>query len=380
MPKYLTFLHVLLLSLTMHRLSFILLSVFFLSSAEVKATDPTKQTSSSRPNIFFKVEGSPYSGPWVYNGKVHEDHLLSFAENGHIPAIVDAAKRYLSGDGLEQNTGDAWYWLKRAQQNGGDISSITPNSLNQFLKDMNEDERWWLTYLAHYHDDLDLSEISIPPSFGPLTKLVPAPLSDQEIAIFIDKFKGLSRKTHGKAYNDVERELVSRTAGIRFFTNVSIDGQPRPFGMSDEEFTRRKCNFHQAVAKILPQNSELKGEHLRRKDNALVSLFPKNISSRSQKDAARYVSGVLQTGRLCPNRESMGMLEALAWAKELEKMAPDDLRTLAAEHLKTSTSTSAERYKPDQNLLTPEQKHAVFMHYKLAKTIRKFADVLKQSN
>lgn len=325
---------------------------------------PSMADETRLQHLVSQAARNQYQGHWVYDGKLNEHHLLSFAESGHLPAIEDAAKRYLNGNGVERNLGTAWYWLKRAQQVGIDIASITPKSLNQLLKDMNRDERWMLAYLAHYHDDLDLSGITIPPPFWPLTENVPALLSDQEVSMFIDKFKGLSRKKDNRAYNAVERDLFSQTAGMRYLGNVSIDGQTRPFGMGKDEFARRKCNHYRAIEKIFPKGRDLRGEHLRQKDYALSSLF--------QESAARYVSDVLNTGQLCPNLESEAILKALAWAKGLEAMTAGDLRALAAEHLKKSGSALSDRYRPNQSITTPENEFQLFMHYKLAKTIRKF--------
>lgn len=333
---------------------------------------PSMANEAGLQDLNSKADRNPYQGHWVYAGKVHEKHLLSFAESGHLPAIVDAAERYLNGNGVEQNLGTAWYWLKRAQQAGIDTSSITPKTLNQLLKDMNDDERWLLAYLANYHDDLDLSEITIPPSFGPLTESVPAPLSDQEVTMFINKFNGLSRKTHSKAYNAVERELFGRTAGMHFFNNISTDGQIRPLGMGKDAFVQRKCNYYRAIEKIFPQGRDIRGEHLRQKDYALASLF--------QEGAARYVHDVLQTGQLCPNRESEGIIAGLAWAKELEAMATDDLQALATKHFNKSGSANPDRYEPNSNIATPENEFELYMHHKLARTIRKFADLLEQQN
>lgn len=317
-----------------------------------------------------------YLGHWVYDGKLNEQHLLSFAEKGHVPAIIDAAQRFLHGDGVEQDTGTAWYWLKRAQQVGVDISSITPKTLNNLLKKMSEQDRYSLIYLARYHDDLDLNGVAIPASFRALTPEVPAPLTDQEVVTFIEKFNGLNRRGHNQAYMDVEIELGMRATGIRFVGNISIDGQLKPLGMSDDEFARRKCNFNRAIAAIQPYQHKLDANKLRQKDNALTSLLPKSASFQFSDVTAQYVRDVLQTGRFCPNPESEGIKAALVWARELEKMTSVDLHVLAEEHFKMSGSMSMDQFQMGRSIETPEEEYELFLHYNLASTIRKFVDFL----
>lgn len=304
-----------------------------------------------------------------HDGKLWEWQLRRLAEKGYTPAIVDMARRYLSGDGVDKDLGEAWYWLKRAGQENVDTSSITQKPLNQLLEEMNEGERWSVTYFAHYYDDLDLSDVTIPPAFRPLSAKIPDPLSDQEVAAFVKKFKGLSRKTDNKIYNSMERELVTRTVGIRYIGNISIDGQIRPFGMEKDEFTRRKCNFHRAIGKIFPLGRDLIGEHLRRNELALSSMFDKS--------AARYVKDVLQGGRLCPNPKSKAISKALVWAKGLDQMSPAALRELAAIHIEKSESVSKTRYTPDPNN-NLDNEFELFMHFTLAKTLRKFAEFKEQ--
>lgn len=311
------------------------------------------------PAEFNRAQGYETS-----DGEFSEFFFRGLPERGCMPAILEAARRLMTGDGLDKDRGEAWYWLKRAQQKNVDTSFITQKSLNQLLEEMNERERWSLAHFAHYHDDLDLTDINIPPSFRPLTDKIPDPLSDQEVAMFAKKFKGLPQRTNNKTYISVERELVTRTAGIPYWEIVAIDGQIRPLGMNNDEFIHRKCNYHRAIDKIFPQSRGLNGELLRRRDDALASLF--------QKDAARYINDVLQTGQICPNPESKRILEALAWARELDKMAPSDLRELAAKHYIKSGSSRADRYRPDPDATTPENEFKLFMHYLLAKTIRKF--------
>jgi len=311
------------------------------------------------------VAQTRYQGHWVSDGELNENHLLEFAQNGHVPAITDAARRYLHGDGVERNRGIAWYWLKRAQQAGVDISSITPISLNQLLTQMTEGEGRALAYHADHYGDLNLNGIEIPALFDPLTPNIPEPLSDQEVAKFIEKFEGLDRKNHNQAYSAVESDLYARTAGLSFSRNISVDGQIAPFAMSKEAFARRKCNFYRAVERIFPQENYLLGGQQRTRHIALSSLF-------NQADT-RYVRDVLYTGQFCPNRESEGISTALKWATQQEQRSPDALRALAMEHLQRSGSVSPDRFKPKVDVMAPEDEVERLYHYRLAKTLRAFA-------
>lgn len=346
-----------------------LLSVLFLFPADIIAAP------SNQPGVIFfldfrddtiRNEHNQFQGHWVYDGKFQKLHLLSFAQNGNVHAIKEAAKRYLSGDGLEKNMGAAWYWLKRAEQVGEDISTIAPKPLNQLLTSMNEAERETLAYLAHYHDDLDLSDITIPPSFAPLTREIPAPLSNQEIVAFAEKFKVPIKKNDKDAYQAVERELFDRTVGIRHLAFVAIHGQIRPFGMDDKEFVQRKCNYIRAIAKIFPHDKELPGTYLQRREIALASLYTHSN--------ARYVDDIFQTGQSCPNSESAGMAKALAWAKSLARMTAAELRALADEHLRKSGSISRGLYEPGPNVKTSKDEYERVMHLVLSKRILGLAD------
>ncbi|MBL4692889.1 MAG: hypothetical protein JKY92_06115 [Magnetovibrio sp.] len=291
-------------------------------------------------------------------------------EKKDITAIVDAASRYLKGDGVDKNIGEAWYWLKRGQQEKFDTSFVTKKSMNQLLEEMSLNERQTLAYLAHYHNDLDINGIDIPSLFKPLSATPPQPLTGQDVSYFIKKFIGLNRKSDSKAYNLVERELVTRTAGIRYIGNVSIDGQIRPFGMSNEEFVQRKCNYHRAIGKIFPQGRDKIGHQLRSQNEALSSLF--------KESASRYVNDVLQAGRFCPNPESKAITNALVWAKRLDQLGPAALREYAQNHFEKSGSVSKTRYKPPAHRSRRDTELDRLMHFLLSKTLLKFAALKEQ--
>ena len=270
------------------------------------------------------------------------------------------------GDDVEKDLGEAWYWLKRAQQENVVTSSITQKSLDQLLEEMNERERWSVSHFADYYDDLDLSDVTIPPAFKSFTENIPKPLSDQEIELFVQKFHGLSRSTDREKYISVERDLVIRAAGIHYWDMVSIEGQIRPLGMSNDEFMQRKCNYHHAIEKIFPRGRNKIEFQLRSKEMALSSQFEKGV--------ARTVNDVLQAGRLCPNPESKAMLKAVVWAKNLDQMPPADLRKLATMHFDKSGSTTKTKFTLGEKSNHLENKHELVWHFLLARTIWKFAD------
>ncbi|MBL6927818.1 MAG: hypothetical protein ISR44_01490 [Rhodospirillales bacterium] len=299
------------------------------------------------------------------NGGLSERRLAELAIQKYVPAIVDLARRKFSGDGLERNLGEAWYWLKRAQQENVDTSSITKKSLNRLLEEMDEKERRTLKVFSHVYGELDLTNIDIPATFAPLSATLPDPLSDEEVKTFAKKFEGLSRISEVETLRIVDGQLLDRTTGIHHSGIVNSNFLFRPFGMSHNEFMLRKCNYNRAMGRIFPQGRNEKWRQLDRKSNALVSLF--------EKDAARYISDAIQCGRLFPNPKSKAMSDALAWAKKLDQMDLAALRTLAEKHLEKSGSSSKTEFKPVPKL-DREIQRELFMHYHLANTIQRFAE------
>lgn len=300
------------------------------------------------------------------DGKVNEGRLRLLAERGYLPAILDMARRHLHGDGVAKNKGVAWYWLKKAQQETADTSSITTIPLERLLEDMDDKDRFNLAYLAHVHDDLDLSGIKLPSAFLPLTDKIPEPLTDREVKAFVEKFKGLKRRTDAKAYMAVEDELMARTAGLRYLGHVSIHGQIRPLGMGNDEFVRRKCSYHRALTRMFPQGRDADSARLQSKELALSSL--------SEKKFVQHVDDILQCGRIHPNAESRRMSEALAWAKKLDRKSPLALREIAARHLKKFGSSSLSSFETERRAADPEESYVLLRHYLLAKQILRFAD------
>lgn len=67
--------------------------------------------------------------------------LKRLADGGFVPAMIDAARRFLTGDGVEKNLGEAYYWIKRAEAAHGDLSNIAERPYERLLNQMNDTER-----------------------------------------------------------------------------------------------------------------------------------------------------------------------------------------------------------------------------------------------
>jgi hypothetical protein len=67
--------------------------------------------------------------------------LKHLAAQGYMPAMLDAARRFLNGDGVKQNLGDAYYWIRRAEAAHGDISGIIEKPYERLLDQMTESEK-----------------------------------------------------------------------------------------------------------------------------------------------------------------------------------------------------------------------------------------------
>ena len=106
--------------------------------------------------------------------------------------IFDLKRRFLHGDAVKKEAVRAQYWLKCAQKENLDRSSITQQTLNQLLTVMNEEKKSALANLSHYRDDISQSDIDITSSFLLLYKKVLNRLSSKEIQKISDKFKELN--------------------------------------------------------------------------------------------------------------------------------------------------------------------------------------------
>jgi hypothetical protein len=272
-------------------------------------------------DFFIAAAPRPVSADTLVNDV---SHCLDVLELPDTRSMLALAERCLLGRGVDVDRGVAWYWLKRAQQDGEDIAAVSTMPLQSLLYELSEAERWSLRYLAHLNNDLDLSDMALPDPFAPLSRDVPKPLTDTEAETFATQFRGLSRLENNDAFNELERDLVARTAGIRMIGNVSIDGQVRPLGMSDEEFSRRKCNYR-AAKQRMPSEAHHKNEPVEfKRSTALASFF--------RPDARRFIEEVMRSGRVCPNEESRSYARALAWATDLKTVPNETLDQLAQKH------------------------------------------------
>ena len=81
---------------------------------------------------------------WDFAKKVtpNSEGLLKYlAAQGYMPAILDAARRFLNGDGVKKNLGDAYYWIKRAEVAQGNLSGIIEKPYERLLEQMTEHEK-----------------------------------------------------------------------------------------------------------------------------------------------------------------------------------------------------------------------------------------------
>jgi len=58
--------------------------------------------------------------------------LERLANDEYMPAMLDAARRFFIGDGVEKDLGSAYYWIMRIKAARGDVSSIIDFPLSSF--------------------------------------------------------------------------------------------------------------------------------------------------------------------------------------------------------------------------------------------------------
>ncbi|MHA1598802.1 MAG: hypothetical protein ACTSV1_08780 [Alphaproteobacteria bacterium] len=80
--------------------------------------------------------------------------LKRLAGQGHVPAMLDAAKRFLNGDGVKKDLGESYYWLKRAEAAHGDISSIIEKPYERLLDKMTDHEKESLARSSRFYGPL----------------------------------------------------------------------------------------------------------------------------------------------------------------------------------------------------------------------------------
>jgi len=84
------------------------------------------------------------------NDSVNGIMLSNMAYQGYLPAMQDAARRFLNGDGVQRNRGKAYFWLKRAQFAGGDVSSILKTPHERLFLDMGASE--WSSLISNIYE------------------------------------------------------------------------------------------------------------------------------------------------------------------------------------------------------------------------------------
>ena len=93
----------------------------------------------------FLTSSPPHTGIW----------LMSFADQGYVPAMLDAARRYLNGDALEKDLGAAYYWIKRAEAAHGDLSGIIEKPFERLLEQMTDAEKASLEYYVRAWGEIE---------------------------------------------------------------------------------------------------------------------------------------------------------------------------------------------------------------------------------
>lgn len=287
------------------------------------------------------------------------------------PAILEMARRKLEGDEAIKSPGTAWYWLKRAEQENLDTSSITQKSLNQLLTEMNDIDVIFLTVVSYDYGGLDLRDIVIPPFFPSWPENAPVLLSDREVRSYQERFKGLNILTDRWKYKAIEDELFERITGINNSVKTHLRF-PRPFGMGEEEFIHRNCRYLQAVGQIFPQGRREKWEVLAWKKDALNSLFDLH--------GLRYVKDIVRCNPLYPSPESQSIFDALTWAKGLAQLPLAALRQLADDYFEKSGSIDKDDFKRADGSSKLKDAPEAYMSFYLAKEINWFADFKEAEN
>lgn len=109
------------------------LSMFFLQWAADKKYPPAEFDVIQKNFLRFTP---PHTGL----------RLMNLADQGYVPAMLDAARRFLNGDALEKNLGDAYYWIKRAEAAHGDLSGIIEKPYERLLEQMTDYEKGSLIF------------------------------------------------------------------------------------------------------------------------------------------------------------------------------------------------------------------------------------------
>ena len=89
-------------------------------------------------------------------------YLEKLLEQAYLPAMLDAARRFLKGDGVEKNLGDAYYWIKRADAAHGDVSAIMGKPHERLLEQMSTPEFISLALVIDKYGNLDWTKIKVP--------------------------------------------------------------------------------------------------------------------------------------------------------------------------------------------------------------------------
>lgn len=88
--------------------------------------------------------------------------LQDLANDKYVPAMLNAGKRFLNGDGVEKNLGTAYYWIKRAEAAHGDVPSILKKPHERLFEEMTALEIARFGFMLVRYGDLDWTNIEMP--------------------------------------------------------------------------------------------------------------------------------------------------------------------------------------------------------------------------
>lgn len=103
------------------------------------------------PAVYDQIQQIFADHPESYN----IGHLRHLASKGYVPAMVDAARRWILADGAKRNLGSGFYWLKRAEAEGIDMAEIIPIAEKDLLNQMDEEDRKQLLWAVNGFGELD---------------------------------------------------------------------------------------------------------------------------------------------------------------------------------------------------------------------------------
>jgi hypothetical protein len=101
------------------------------------------------PEARFDYMQEQFSKGDSWSGRTNMGMLT---DRDYLPAMMEAGRRYLEGDGVNKDRGEAYYWLKRAGFAGGDVSSILETPHERLFLDLRARE--WSSLIFIISEDI----------------------------------------------------------------------------------------------------------------------------------------------------------------------------------------------------------------------------------